>query len=60
MACKTIYCILKDVLTEINYLYEILIAETVCLPREDKLLGTDTKIINTKTVQGEFDVRVKE
>ena len=52
--------ILKDVLAEINYLYEILVAESVNLPHEINLPGTTTKFIDIKTAKSEFDARVKD
>ena len=60
MVCKENKGILKDVLAEINYLYEILVAESVNLPHEINLPGTTTKIIDVKTAKSEFDARVKD
>ena len=54
MVCKENKGILKDVLAEINYLYEILVAESVNLPHEINLPGTIT------TKSQEFNARVKE
>ena len=60
MVCKENKGILKDVLVEINYLYEILAAESVNFSHEINLPGTTTKIIHVKNAKSEFDSRVKD